>query len=217
MKRALTVVVVALLTAALSGVNTVSQALQGTETPSEEARRQDIATRLNSVATGYIVTIERTDGQRLRAVTVEATPESLTFILLDADTVESQTIPLADIRQVEREGRRVVRIERLDGTTVNAALVAATSSDITVTLLDESPRRSPSPVTRRVLTGTRAEPPPVQPDEGQESQETIPLADIRAIEEVRGHLLRNILIGIGVGLGACAVAVIVTINSLGDL
>lgn len=41
-------------------------------------------------------------------------------------------------------------------------------------------------------------------------RETIPFAQIRNIDEVRGHKLRNVLIGVGVGVavlvGTCAAA-----------
>ena len=47
--------------------------------------------------------------------------------------------------------------------------------------------------------------------EGQDRRrETIPFADIRKIDEVRGHALRNVLIGVGIGVavlfGTCAAA-----------
>jgi acid phosphatase family membrane protein YuiD len=42
-------------------------------------------------------------------------------------------------------------------------------------------------------------------------RETIPFAEIRKIDEVRGHALRNVLIGVGIGVavlvGTCAAAV----------
>lgn len=38
--------------------------------------------------------------------------------------------------------------------------------------------------------------------------ETIPLGEIKKIQEVGGHLLRNILIGVGVGVGVCTGVVV---------
>ena len=77
---------------------------------------------------------------------------------------------------------RVVRIERADGTRVNGLLETIAADSITVTILERDNRR----------------------------RETIPYAEIRRIDEVRGHALRNVLIGVGIGVavlvGTCAAA-----------
>jgi hypothetical protein len=77
---------------------------------------------------------------------------------------------------------RVVKIERADGTRLNALLDAIGTDAITVTILERNDRR----------------------------RETIPFTAIRRIDEVRGHALRNVLIGVGIGVavlvGTCAAA-----------
>lgn len=77
---------------------------------------------------------------------------------------------------------RVVRIERADGTRVNGLLESIAVEAITVTILERDNRR----------------------------RETIRFAEIRRIDEVRGHALRNVLIGVGIGVavlvGTCAAA-----------
>lgn len=77
---------------------------------------------------------------------------------------------------------RVVRIERADGGRSNAVLEEVLPDAIVVTILDGQARR----------------------------RETIPFTEIRRIDEVRGHALRNVLIGVGIGVavlvGTCAVA-----------
>ena len=83
--------------------------------------------------------------------------------------------------RVSRIGvNRVVRIERTDGTTSNALLEDVMPDAITVTILEKQNRR----------------------------RETIPFAQIRKIDEVRGHKMRNVLIGVGIGVavlvGTCA-------------
>ena len=109
---------------------------------------------------------------------------------------EQQAGPASDAQQRDTLSRanrigvnRVVRITRMDGTKSNALLEEVTGDAITVVLLDGPDRR----------------------------RETISVADIRKIEEVRGHALRNVLIGVGIGVavlvGACAVA----LNSIDDL
>ena len=77
---------------------------------------------------------------------------------------------------------RVVRIERTDGDRSDAVLEDVLPDSIVVTILEGQNRR----------------------------RETIPFAEIRKIDEVRGHTLRNVLIGAGIGVavlvGACAAA-----------
>ena len=85
--------------------------------------------------------------------------------------------------RVSRIGvNRVVRIERTDGTISNALLEDVMPDAITGTILEKENRR----------------------------RETIPFALIRKIDEVRGHTLRNVLIGVGIGVavlvGTCAAA-----------
>jgi hypothetical protein len=77
---------------------------------------------------------------------------------------------------------RVVRIERTDGTRLNGLIETIAADAITVTSLERDNRRS----------------------------ETIPFAEIKRLDEVRGHALRNVLIGVGIGVavlvGTCAAA-----------
>jgi hypothetical protein len=85
--------------------------------------------------------------------------------------------------RVNRIGvNHVVRIERADGSRSNALLEDVLPDGIVVTTLDGQDRR----------------------------RETIPFAEISKIDEVRGHTLRNVLIGVGIGVavlvGTCAVA-----------
>ena len=69
--------------------------------------------------------------------------------------------------------KSVVKIERIDGTKLNAFLEEVTPDAITVTILEKTNR----------------------------TKEIIPIEDIKKIEEARGHTLRNILIGVGIGFG----------------
>jgi acid phosphatase family membrane protein YuiD len=76
----------------------------------------------------------------------------------------------------------IVRIERVDGSRANALLEDVLPDAIVVTVIEGETRR----------------------------RETIPFAEIRKIDEVRGHALRNVLIGVGIGVavlvGTCAAA-----------
>jgi hypothetical protein len=77
---------------------------------------------------------------------------------------------------------RVIRIERTDGTRLNALLERVEADGLAVTILEKDNRRS----------------------------ETIPFSEIMKVDEVRGHALRNVLIGVGIGVavlvGTCAAA-----------
>ena len=183
MKRAMAVVLIAVLTALVLGIDAASLAPQDKDASREEARRQEIAARLNEIAAGSIVRIERTDGLELSAVLVEATPDAITVVLLDGPAVRSEAIPLNQIKQIETANRRVVRVEHTDGRTFNAMLQDVTPNAITVTILEGKNR----------------------------AKETIPLGEIKKIQEVRGHLLRNILIGVGVGVGVCTGAALIVV------
>ncbi|HVH27423.1 MAG TPA: hypothetical protein VM818_11705 [Vicinamibacterales bacterium] len=175
------VVLLAVLTAVVSGIDAASLAPQDKGASREETRRREIAARLNEIAAGSIIRIERTDGDELSAVLVEATADAITVVLLDGPVVRSEAIPLSEIKQIETANRRVVRVEHTDGRTFNAMLEDVTPDAITVTILEGKNR----------------------------AKETIPLGEIRKIQEVRGHLLRNILIGVGVGVGVCTGAVLI--------
>jgi hypothetical protein len=185
-KRAMAVVLLAVLTGVVSGIDAASSAPQVTDPRKEQVRRQEVAARLNDLAAGSIVRIERTDGETLRAVLVTATSNVIMVVPLGGASVRSQTIPLGEIKEVEAGDRRVVRIERIDGRTFNALLESATPDAIIVTLLQEKNR----------------------------PQETIPLGKIKQIEEVRGHALRNILIGIGIGVGVCTGIVLIQVANI---
>ena len=103
--------------------------------------------------------------------------------------LEAETVQATDAHQEEIASRarkigvhHVVRIERADGSLSNGILEEVLPDAITVTILEGQDRR----------------------------RETIPFAQIRKIDEVRGHTLRKVLIGVGIGVavlvGACAAA-----------
>ena len=186
MKRVMAVVLLAALTAVASGIDAATLESQDRDASREAARRQAIAVRLNAIAAGSIVRIERTDGEEVSAVLVEATPDAITVVLLGEPAVKSEAIPLNEIKQIEAANRRVVRIEHADGRTFNAILEGVTPDAVTVTSLDGRNR----------------------------AKETIPLGEIKKIEEVRGHLLRNILIGLGVGVGVCTGVVLIALQDI---
>ena len=107
-------------------------------------------------------------------------------LALELQQGASQTSSAHDREIAERAARigvnHVIRIERMDGGRSNALLEDVLPDAIVVTILDGQDRR----------------------------RETILFTEIRRINEVRGHALRNVLIGVGIGMavliGTCAVA-----------
>ena len=175
MKRVMAIVLIAVLTAVVSGIDAASLGNEDQDARKEEARRQTITARINDIAVGSIVKIEETDGKKLSAAVVEATPDALTIIRLEGATVRTQTIASNSIKKIEVVRRRAVRIERIDGETFKAELESVTRESITVTPVSGKSRAT----------------------------ETIAIGEIRSIEPMPNHLARNVLIGIGIFVGVC--------------
>jgi hypothetical protein len=128
-KRATIVIMIALLCAAVSGIDGASLPHAGEPAQPADAHAQAIADRASRIGTSHVIRIERSDGTRMNAL----------------------------LERVEADG-------------------------LAVTILEKDNRH----------------------------QETILFAEIRKIDEVRGHALRNVLIGVGIGVavlvGTCAAA-----------
>jgi hypothetical protein len=115
MKRIACVVLLAVISAAVSGVDdaSVARAEQGPQTV--EAHRQEITAQLARIPVETVVRIERTDGQRVDAVLHDVTADAIVVTILEGRNRRQATIPLAAIR----------RIERLRGHTLRNILIAA--------------------------------------------------------------------------------------------
>ena len=125
MKRAATVVLFALLTAAISGLNDASlaRAEQGAQTA--EARRQEIATQLEEIPPNSVVRIERTDGRTFNAILEDVTPDAITVTILEGDTRAKESIPIDEIGSIERvRGHKLRNI--LIGVGIGAAVLVGT-------------------------------------------------------------------------------------------
>ena len=125
MKRVTTVVVIALLTAAISGLDDASlvRAEQGAQTA--EAHRQEIAGQLKDIPVNSVVRIERTDGKTFNALLEDVTPDAITVTVLEGNTRAKETILIDEIKDIERvRGHKLRNV--LIGVGIGAAVLVGT-------------------------------------------------------------------------------------------
>jgi hypothetical protein len=115
MKRVVTVVLIAVLTAFFSGVDNTSWAGQGVQDVKDrdaqkrEAHRQALANQLEGMPPGTPIQVERTRGDKLKAVLQNVTADEITVLLPDGKQGVTQTIPLDEIKKVEKIGGHTAR------------------------------------------------------------------------------------------------------------
>ena len=84
MKRALIVVLIALLIASVSGVNGASLAGQREAATSGDAHQQAIAERVRKIGAHRVARIERTDGTTVDALVEAVMADAITVTILEA-------------------------------------------------------------------------------------------------------------------------------------
>lgn len=102
MKRAISVVLLALFTAAVSGVDEVVVAGQTPSQAQVEAHRQSIAAQLSAIPVGSAIEIEPVKGRKFRALLEGVTADAVSVRLVSGNYTISRTIPLDDIRNVKQ-------------------------------------------------------------------------------------------------------------------
>ena len=100
MKRALIVVLIALLIASVSGINSSSLALEAQAGTAGDAHAQDMASRAQKIGVGQVIKIERTDGSESNAVLEEVLPNAITVLILEGQDRRRETIPFAEIENL---------------------------------------------------------------------------------------------------------------------
>jgi hypothetical protein len=115
MKRIACVVLFALMTAAISGMNDASAARTGQSAQTDDAHRQAIAAQLKQIPLDSVVRIDQTDGRRFDAVLKAITADAVVVAILEGPSRQQTTIRIDDIR----------RIERLRGHTLRNVLIVA--------------------------------------------------------------------------------------------
>jgi hypothetical protein len=101
MKRALIVVLIAVLIAAVSGINDSSLALARQAAPAGDKHQRQIASRVRAIGVNHVVRIERMDGSKSNALIEDIMPDSITVLLLAEPARQRETIPFAQIKKID--------------------------------------------------------------------------------------------------------------------
>jgi uncharacterized membrane protein affecting hemolysin expression len=102
MRRALTVIVVAILTAVLSGIHDPSMAAEEQQAQLE-GHRQVIATQVQGLPVGTAVRIDMIDGRHLDGVIEQVNADSIVAIVSEGRQVSTQTVAFADIKRIQSD------------------------------------------------------------------------------------------------------------------
>ena len=125
MKRALIVIVVALLIASVSGVNDASLALEQEATQATGAHEREIAARVSRIGVNRVVRIERADGGRSNALLEDVLPDAIVVTILDGQNRRRETIPFAEIRKIDEVRGHALR-NVLIGVGIGVAVLVGT-------------------------------------------------------------------------------------------
>ena len=111
MKRVLTVVLMAVLTAYVSGVDNTTSAAEGLvqATPQRIAHRQELVEQLQTMKAGTPIEVERASGEKIKAVFQSVTADTITVILPGAGQGVPQTIALDEITRIKKLGGHMAR------------------------------------------------------------------------------------------------------------
>lgn len=139
MKRALIVMVVALLIASVSGVNDASLALEQEATQATGAHEREIAARVSRIGVNRVVRIERADG-RSNAVLEDVLPDAIVVTILEGPDRRRETIPFAEIRKIDEVRGHALR-NVLIGVGIGVAVLVGTCAAALSS--DTSPRVKP--------------------------------------------------------------------------
>lgn len=125
MKRALIVIVVALLIASVSGVNDATLALAQEAAQATAAHEREIAARVSRIGVNRVVRIERAAGGRFNAVLEDVLPDAIVVTILEGQTRRRETIPFAEIRKIDEVRGHALR-NVLIGVGIGVAVLVGT-------------------------------------------------------------------------------------------
>ncbi len=125
MKRALIVIVVALLIASVSGVNDASLAREQEATQATGAHEREIAARVRRIGVNRVVRIERADGRRSDAFLEDVLPDAIVVTILEGQDRRRETIPFAEVKKIDEVRGHALR-NVLIGVGIGAAVLVGT-------------------------------------------------------------------------------------------
>lgn len=125
MKRALIVIVVALLIASVSGVNDASLALEQEATQATGAHEREIAARVSRIGVNRVVRIERADGATSNALLEDVLPVAIVVTFMEGPDRRRETIPFAEIRKIDEVRGHALR-NVLIGVGIGVAVLVGT-------------------------------------------------------------------------------------------
>jgi hypothetical protein len=141
-KRALVVVLIAVLIASISGINDGSLASEPDAAQPGDAHQQAIASRVSRIGVNRVVRIERTDGTVSHALLEDVMPDAITVSILEKQNRRRETIPFAQIRKIDE-----VRGHKLRNVLIGVGIGVAVLVGTCAAALSSAPRRRPAPST----------------------------------------------------------------------
>lgn len=134
MKRALTVVFIAVLTAMIWGINDTTWALQSQDAQTRDAHQKAIAARLAGIPIGSPIEVEPVRGTKFQALLEDVTADAITVRLATGNYAVTRTIPVDEIRSVRRIGKvgsRARKVLKVVG--ITAAVLVGTCAALVLT------------------------------------------------------------------------------------
>jgi hypothetical protein len=110
MKRVLTVMLVAVLTTMMVGVDRTSWASQEADQKKREKQQAAVAKALRDMHRGTTATVERTNGEKIDVVIEEIRAQEIVVMRQQRDQVASETIPIADIAKIKKASLRKMSV-----------------------------------------------------------------------------------------------------------
>jgi hypothetical protein len=130
MTRALSVVLIALLIASVSGINDTSLAREQQAGQATDEQQRETLSRANKIGINHVVRIERLDGTESNGLLEEVTADAITILILDGPDRRRETVPARDIRRItEVRGHALRNILIFAGITA-AVLVGACAAAV---------------------------------------------------------------------------------------
>ncbi len=145
MRRVLAVALIATLTTMMIGIDATTWASQDRDQQKREKQRAAVTKALGEMHRGSTATIERQDGEKIDVVIQEITPDAVTVLRQQGNTVVTETIPIADIAKIKKASVKKMSATSKVLITVAVALGVLFVAGVAVCASAASAQSSPSP------------------------------------------------------------------------